>query len=177
MKEKPIIITSAAGLLVGCILGIAGSVIPSTTFRPLAWAIDSAGLILAGALLSMYYFRKGHDPVAAGFLVFAIAETVVFSSCTTKLDDNISSFGAGSFLWALSIAFLSLQKLFPLFVRCTGMIAAVSFATVSVLIFTGHPLNALARPLPFFAYPFFAATLVGWAWTLLKNLTLRQQNV
>jgi len=169
MKEMPIVITAAIGLLLGCILGVTGSVVSSATLRSLAWAIDSAGLILAGALLTMYYFRKGYDVVAAGFLTFAIAETVVFSSSATNLDDNIPSFGAGTFLWAISIAVLSLQNVFPLFVRCTGIIAAVLFAIVSVRIFTGHPLNALASPLPFYTYPFFGATLVGWAWTLVRR--------
>jgi hypothetical protein len=35
---------------------------------------------------------------------------------------------------------------------------------VALQIFMGRPLTALSRPLPFFAYPFLAATLVGWAW-------------
>jgi len=169
MKEKSIIITSATGLILGCILGMAGSIVPSATFRSLAWAIDSSGLILAGVLLTLYYFRKGYDTVAVGFLTFAIAETVVFSSGVTDLDDNIPTFGSGVFLWALSIALLSLQRAFPLFVRCSGIIAAVLFAIASVLIFTGHPVNALAKPFPFYAYPFYAVTLVGWAWTLLRK--------
>jgi hypothetical protein len=117
----------------------------------------------------MYYFRKGYDLIAAGFLTFAIGETVVFVSCTTNLDDNSRSFGAGVFLWALSISVLSLRKVFPLSVRLTGIISAVLFAVVSFLIFTGHSVNALTKPLPFYAYPFYAATLVGWAWTLIKK--------
>ena len=168
MKEKRIII-AVIGLLMGCVLGIAGSVVPSDTFRNITWALGSAGIIAAGGLLTMYYLRKGWDGVAAGFLLLAIGESVVFSSCATNLDDNISSFGAGTFLWALSMVALSLQKIFPLFVRFTGIIAAVLFAVVSILIFTGHPLNALAKPLPFLAYPFYAATLVGWAWTLVRR--------
>jgi len=107
--------------------------------------------------------------LAAGFLLLAIGETAIFSSCATNLDDNIPSFAAGTILWAVAIAVLSFQKSFPLFVRCTGLIAAILFAIVSIHIFTGHPLNALAKPLPFFAYPFYAATLVGWAWTLVKR--------
>jgi hypothetical protein len=31
-------------------------------------------------------------------------------------------------------------------------------------IFTGGSINALTEPLPFYAYPFFAATLFGWGW-------------
>lgn len=168
MKQNRIII-AAIGLLVGCILGVAGSVVPSDTFRNLAWAAGSAGIILAGALLTIWYFRKGWDGVAAGYLLLVLGESVVFSSCATNLDDNIPSFGAGTFLWALSMATLSFQKTFPVFVRFTGIVAAGLFATVSLLIFTNYPVNALARPLPFLAYPFYAATLVGWAWTLLRR--------
>jgi hypothetical protein len=168
VKEKSIIITSAVALLIGCILGMVGSFLPSDAFRSPAWAVGSASLILASALLTVFYFRKGLDMVAVGFLIYAIAESVVFSSCATNLD-NTSSFGAGVFLWALAIAILSLQNIFPLFVRGTGIIAATLFAIVAVRIFTGDSLNALAKPFPFFAYPFFAATLIGWAWTLLKR--------
>ena len=169
MKEKEIIRTACAGLLVGCVLGVAGSVIPSSTFRNIAWATGSAGIILAGALLAMRFFRNGRDGAAAGFLTLAIGEAVVFSSCATNLDENISSFGAGTFLWAMAIASLSIQKVFPLFVRFTGLIAAGLFGAAAILIFTGHPVNALAKPLPFLAYPFYAATLTGWAWTILRE--------
>ena len=168
MKEKTIVRTSGTGLLVGCILGMAGSVVPSDTFRNIAWAIGSAGIILGATSLVLYNFRKGYDVVAAGFLVLAIGEAVVFASCSTSLAENIPSFAAGSFLWALSFAILSSQKVFPLFVRCTSLVAAILFATTSLLIFTGHPLNPLTKPLPFFAYPFYAASLVGWAWTILR---------
>jgi hypothetical protein len=65
---------------------------------------------------------------------------------------------------------ISSQTLFPLFVRVTGIIAAVLFGVVAFRIFTGHPLNALTRPLPFFAYPLYAATLVGWAWALIFRI-------
>jgi hypothetical protein len=75
-------------------------------------------------------------------------------------------------LWALAIGVLSLQKLFPLWVRFTGIIGAILFAAASIMILTGQHVNPLTKPLPFLAYPFYAATLVGWAWTLLRNYTL-----
>src|SRR5882724_5159610 len=153
MKEEPILITAATGLLIGCILGMIGSVVPSDIARNVLWAIDSCGLILAAALLTLYSFKKGYDIVAAGFFIFAINE-------------SIPAFGTGTCLWALSIGVVSSQRLFPVFVRCTGIISALLFAIVAFLIFTGHPATALTKPLPFFAYPFYAATLAGWAWTL-----------
>ena len=45
-----------------------------------------------------------------------------------------------------------------------GFIASLLFTTVAVRIFMGGALTPLSQPLPFVAYPFFAATLFGWAW-------------
>ena len=177
MKQKLTLRTAATGLLIGCVLGMAGSFVPSDTIRNVLWAIDSCGLILAGALLTLHFHKQGEDLAGAGFLIFAIAQSIIFSSCAGNLDESLPAFGTGTCLWALSIAVISSQKLFPLFVRGSGIIAAILFAVVAFRIFTGHPVNALARPLPFFAYPFYAATLVGWAWTLLyKNRRLVDDN-
>jgi hypothetical protein len=41
----------------------------------------------------------------------------------------------------------------------------VLLGVVALQIFAGQALTPLSRPLPFFAYPFLAATLFGWAWT------------
>jgi len=169
MNEKFIVTTASTGLIIGYVLGIAGSFAPSDIVRSITWAIDSAGIMLASCLLTLYYFKKGEEMAAAGFLNFAMAQTLIFSSCAVDLNANIPSFGAGTFLWGKSLVVISLQKLFPLLIRFTGLVAAVLFITVSFLIFTGHPVNALTKPLPFFAYPFFALTLLGWAWALLKK--------
>jgi hypothetical protein len=42
------------------------------------------------------------------------------------------------------------------------------FAATAVQIFYGVPLHPKSEPLPFFAYPSFVATLVGWIWTLFR---------
>jgi hypothetical protein len=148
---------------------MAGSFVSSASFRGLAWGLDGVGLILASALLTIYYFRKGYDALGAGFLIFIVGEGLILSCNPTNLNENVSSFGAGTSLWAASLVLISFQNVFPLFVRITGCIAAVLFSIVSVQIFTGHPVNALTEPLPFYAYPFFAATIFGWGWVLLRT--------
>jgi hypothetical protein len=35
--------------------------------------------------------------------------------------------------------------------------------------YAGHALLPTVTPLPFFAYPFLVATLLGWAWVLLRE--------
>jgi hypothetical protein len=58
MKKEPVLIIAAIGLLTGCILGMAGSFVPSGIARNILWAIDSSGLILAAALLTLYLSKK-----------------------------------------------------------------------------------------------------------------------
>ena len=170
MNQKLIKLTAVAGLFVGGILGMAGSFISSPSLRSLAWGVDGVGLILATSLLTIHYFRKESDVTAGGFLIFAIGEGLILSSSGIDLNAGISSFGAGISLWAASLFLISFQKTFPLFIRCTGLLAAVLFSIVAVQIFTGNQLNALAKLLPFYAYPIFVITIFGWAWTLLKEL-------
>ena len=71
-KEKSTKITASIGLLIGGILGMAGSFAPSASLRSLAWGLDGTALIVASALLAVYYFRKGYDATAAGFLIFSM---------------------------------------------------------------------------------------------------------
>jgi len=148
---------------------MAGSFAPSDSLRSLFWGLDGIGLIVAGALLVVYYFRKGYDAAAAGFLIFTIGEALILSSSAINPDANVSSFGAGTALWSASLSLIGFQKVFPILVRCTGFIASILFAVVSIQLFLGYPLNALTKPLPFYAYPFFAVTLFGWAWKLLTS--------
>jgi hypothetical protein len=51
----------------------------------------------------------------------------------------------------------------PSLVRVVAAIAALLFAVVAVQLFMGSSLTPLPQPLPFFAYPFLAVTLFGWA--------------
>ena len=77
MNEKNILNTASIGLSIGFTLGMIGSIVPSDIARNILWAIDSCGLILATALLTLYFFRKGHDIVAAGFLIFIITKSKI----------------------------------------------------------------------------------------------------
>jgi hypothetical protein len=52
----------------------------------------------------------------------------------------------------------------PLWVRGFGLFAALLFTVVAVQIFAGRALTPLSQPLPFFAYPFLAATLAWVNW-------------
>ena len=169
MNERVMEITAAIGLFIGAVFGIVGSFTPSATFRGLAWGIDGIGLILASGLLTIYYFRKGLDLTAGGFLIFAIGQSLVLSSSGMNFDEYDYSFGAGTGLWATSLIVIGFQKTYPIIVRIAGLIAAVLFAIVAVQILATQPVNALTKPLPFYAYPIFVVAILGWAWTIIRK--------
>ena len=160
---------ASGGLVVGAILGIAGTFVASPSLRGLLWGIDGTALIVATALLTIHHSRRDHDLVAAGFLVFVAGEALVLFSGVIDPAASGPPFCAGAGLWAASLTLVSLPAVMPAWIRAVSAIAAVLFAVVAVQGFIGHAPTPLSLPLPFFAYPFLALTLLGWAWTHYRN--------
>ena len=146
-----------------------GTFVPSASVRALLWGLDGVALIVATALLTVHHFRRENDVVAAGFLVFVAAETLIVSTAAMDLVASGPVFAAGVGLWAASLTLISAPNVMPLWVRVVGLIAALLFAVVAVQLFLGHALTPLSQPLPFFAYPFLVATLLGWAWVHYRD--------
>jgi hypothetical protein len=157
--------------VIGAVLGIAGTFVPSAALRGIAWGVDGTALVVATALLAVHHFRRGNDTVAAGFLVFAMGEALILAGAAMDLRASTPVFGAGAALWAASLALVSAPGVMPLYARGVGLAGSALFTVVALRIFAGHELTPLSRPLPFFAYPFLAATLVGWAWVHFRNGT------
>ena len=159
------------GLVIGAVLGMAGTFVPSAAMRGLLWGLDGIALIVAAALLTMDHFRRGNDVIAAGFLVFVAGETLILSGAAMDLAASGPVFAGGVGLWAASLALASAPDVMPSWIRVVAAVAALLFAAVAVQVFMGSSLTPLSRPLPFFAYPFLALTLFGWAWVEYRNAT------
>ncbi len=151
-------------LVIGALLGLAGSFAPSDSLRGLAWGIDGTALIVAAALLAVYCMRRDYQFAAAGFLVFIAGQTLVLSGSAMSLQASSPLFAAGAALWAAALALVSVAKVMPLPVRVLGGLAALLFALTALQVFAGRNLTPLSEPLPFLAYPIFVLTLFGWAW-------------
>lgn len=164
MNEERLRSVAAAGLVIGALLGMAGSFAPSAELRGLAWAADGVALIVGSALVAVHHLRRGDAQLAAGFLVFLAGETLILSGSAMDLAASAPSFAAGAGLWSAALALVSASPIMPRLVRLTGTIAAILFAVTAAQIFGGAGLTPLSEPLPFYGYPFLAATLFGWAW-------------
>ena len=159
----------SVGLALGGIFGLAGAFAGQANLRNLAWEIDGLGLIVATSLLAIKFFRKGCDAVAAGFLVFAIGESVMLSGMAAGLEGSVPAFAAGTALWATALLLISFPAEFSPWVRLFGIVSSILFFITATKIFWGEALTPLSSPLPFYGYPFLVITFVGWIWTLLKE--------
>lgn len=160
---------AAVGLVVGSVFGLAGTLVASQHVQASLWAIDSVALVIATSLLALKYFRAGADVVAAGFLVFAIGEGVLLSGTAAGPEASVPAFAAGTALWAAALALVSAPPLLGRWLRLIGGAATCLFAITAGRIYAGEALLPTSSPLPFFAYPFLVATLLGWAWMLLRE--------
>lgn len=168
MNEKRLRVIAAVGLAVGGVFGMAGTFAPSSSLRGLAWGLDGVGLVTASAILTLWFYRRGQDLTAAGFLVFLVGQTLVLSGAAMDLVTSGPSFGAGISLWAVALLLVSVPRVFPSVVRALGGLAAALFAVTALRIFAGAEITPLSSPLPFHAYPVLVATMGGWIWTLFK---------
>jgi hypothetical protein len=171
MSDERQRLIAPSGLVIGAVLGMAGTFVPSASLRGLLWGLDGIALIVATALLTIHHVRRGNDVVAAGFLVFVAGQTLILACAAMDLMASGPVFAAGVGLWAASLALISTPNAMPSWIRVVAAIAALLFAVVAVQVFMGGALTPLSQPLPFFAYPFLAATLFGWAWVHYRNVT------
>ena len=166
--KNPLNAVAAAGLALGGLFGMLGTMVAARNLQSAFWAIDGVGVMVATALLALKLFRKGNDVAAAGFLVFTIGESVMLAGTATTLAESVPSFAAGTALWSAGLLLISAPKEFAGWVRGAGVIGSVLFAITSARIFWGEQVLPTSRPLPFFAYPFLVLTFIGWIWALLK---------
>lgn len=161
-------VIAGIGLALGGLLGMAGTFVAARNLQAACWAVDGVGLIVAGIILALKYFREGNDVIASGFLVFAMGSGVMLIGTATTLQASVPSFGAGTALWVAGLLLVSLPGEFAVWARLAGVVASVLFAIVAARIFWGGQLLPIARPLPYFAYPFLVLALVGWIWKLRR---------
>ena len=157
------------GLLAGATFGIGGTFVASDPMRQVFWLIDGLGVIVATVLLAVRFLRSGDDTVAAGFLVFALGESLLVSGTAAGLEASVPSFGGGVALWAAGLLLISIPARLAAWVRGAGVAAALLFAVVAARIFSGERLLPTSQPLPFFAYPFVVLTFLGWIVTILQG--------
>ena len=156
-------------LIIGATLGIGGTMVSSDATRQIFWLIDGLGVVIATVLLAVRFLRSGDDLVAAGFVVFALGETLLIAGTAAGLEASVPSFGGGVALWAAGLVLMNAPATLQMWIRGVGFVAALLFGIVAARIFLGERLLPTSSPLPYFAYPFVVLNFLGWSVTVLKR--------
>src|SRR5688572_29095844 len=117
MANRDARLIAPSGLVIGAVLGMAGTFVPSASLRGLLWGLDGIALVIATALLTIHHFRRGNDLVAAGFLVFVVGEALILAGAAMDLEASAPLFGAGVGLWAASLTLVSAPNVMPSWLR------------------------------------------------------------
>lgn len=167
--RKTVDLIPITGLVLGATFGIGGTLVSSDGLRQIFWLIDGVGVIVATSLLAVRFLRSGDDTIAAGFIVFALGETLLVSGTAAGLEASVPSFGGGVALWSAGLLLISIPKRLAGWVRAAGVVAALLFTGVAARIFLGEKLLPTSQPLPYFAYPLVVLTFLGWIVTILRG--------
>ncbi len=167
--KHPLHVVAVIGLTLGGVFGMVGTFVADPNLRSTLWGIDGLGLVVATTILALKYFRSGNDALAAGFLIFAVGESVMLSGTAQPVDAMVPSFGAGTALWAAALLLTSVPRGFAGWIRLVSVVGAILFATTSARIFWGERILPTAAPLPGLGYPFLVLAFAGWIWTLVRE--------
>lgn len=169
MARKSSDIVIVVGLILGATFGIGGTLVSTDAMRQIFWLIDGIGVVIATTLLAVRFLRRGDDTVAAGFIVFALGETLLIAGTPAGLDASVPSFGGGVALWAAGLLLINAPGTLPMWIRGVGFVAAMLFGIVAARIFLGERILPTSSPLPYFAYPFVVLNFLGWSVTALQR--------
>lgn len=147
--KNPGKMVAVSGLALGGVFGLLGTFVGQRNLQSAAWGIDGTGLVVATALLSLKFFRKDNDIVAAGFLVFAIGEAVMLAGTAKTLADSVPSFAAGTALWSAELFLTSVPRQFAVWTRLAGIVGGILFAITSARISGEHRFCPRPRRCPF----------------------------
>lgn len=168
-------IIAATGLAMGVIFGLSGSILGGPQGKILLYGISSLGLVTAGALLALHFYRKNGDLIATGFLLFTIGEAVMMGGTPAGDIGGQPFFGAGMAMYVPALVLISIPKHFALWNRLIGIAASIPFLIASTTIFSGGEVLA-SSGLAGAAYGLLSLTIIGWITTLLGTSKVKSKS-
>lgn len=161
-------IVVTGGVAAGVVLGLAGNAFElGTAARDFAHALSSMGLVVAAAVLAVRMARTGHVPAAAGFAIFAIAETMLWSTGGSSAGGAEATFAMAVLFSAPALALMATAPALPTWSRAAGALAGALFALHGLRHLGGASVTSVDAIVGV-AYMLLALASLGWAWSVLR---------
>lgn len=155
-------------LLLHVATGMGSEAIEDVGYKHMAWAVSAFFMIIGASMLSSKLTRDGHDIPAAGFIVLSIGQATSYAFIATH-DAGAEQFGAVIAIFIPGIILISLYPIVPLFLRISGLLSAIAFAALAIIIYRDIDRETLQGILTTIGYVLLNIVMVGWAWLIYKN--------
>ena len=159
---------ASIGLAIGAVFGLSGLFFTEPVTQTCLFVISGVGLSAGLALLSVKFLRENDDCLAAGFMLFSIGEAIL--TCNTPAEESTAdaSFACGMLFYVVAFILISLSKRFPLWLRLTGLAAAIPFSIAAARFLLGYGIDS-SDTFPGMGYGLLTLCIVGWIITLLRE--------
>ncbi|GEM_PF-5318937 len=156
------------GLLAYVVLGMAGSALDRGSAQNILYAVSGVGIVAAGVCAAMRLVRRNQTIAASGFVILAIAESMLLVGGVPSAATGYSaSFAGGVLYYVPGLLLISLPSIMPLVVRALGALAAVPWAIYAFQNLTGEA-PASDAPVTVVGYILLSLAAIGWAIALAR---------
>jgi len=163
---------TAAALAVGVVFGFGGNFLPELP-QTLAHVISSIGLVVGSVTLALSLLRRRRELVAAGLLVLAMAELVMWNNgSSVELGDL--AFSSSVMFYVPGLLLASIPRGFPIWSRMAGGLAAIPFGIHAVqFLLDASPSSS--GPLAIAGYLLMSVAIIGWIVAILRPAPAAQR--
>jgi hypothetical protein len=128
--DYPVRQLTAAALAVGVVFGFGGNFLPELP-QTFAHVVSSIGPVVGCVTLALSFLRQRRELVAAGLLVLAMAELVMWNNgSSVELGDL--AFSSSVMFYVPGLLLASIRRGFPIWSRSAGGLAAIPFGIHAV---------------------------------------------
>ena len=170
--DNPVRRLTAAALAVGVVFGVGGNFLPDTA-QIFAHLVSSVGLVVGCATMALALVHQRRDIVAAGLLVLAIAELVMWNNGPSAELGDIA-FASSVLFYVPGLLLVSIPAGFPIWSRIAGGMAAIPFGMHAVQFFLGEA-PSTSGPYAITGYMLMSAAIVGWIVATLRRAHAAKQ--
>lgn len=153
------------GVATGVGLGLVANAFDAGTTRDALHALSSMGLVVAAALLAIRMARSGHGAAAGGFVIFAIAETMMWATGGPSQGGAEATFAMAVLFSAPGLALVATSRALAPWARVACVLAAALFAIHGARYLGGATVSS-EDGLVGAAYLALVIAAAGWAWSV-----------
>lgn len=167
-KKKSITIWIVAGLVASFVFSVTGTFFPAQgETQTIFFKVDALFAISAFACLGSKATSEHFDIAAAGFTVLAIAQGLFLAEIDQPNHWNYESSTAGALFMIPSFLMISYYKIFPKWLRTSGLIITLPFILLVLLRHMWHPENTfIVESIVYISYQLIT---LCWAWQIWKK--------